>query len=170
MLELGLELFARVFIVDAGREPNVIKGRSAIGFGQRVIVRFGLLVVDLEESYADNLLTRGLCGEINGDTVIVADMTRSGHQDCTVGVARRDQALRHLSVSGPLYTRHRFHAFLGCVAAMGVANISRHSSEHSVGQWPVETQVACYARLESGRAITAHLPRSGERQIGRNDS
>ena len=74
-----------------------------------------------------NLLTRGLCGEINGDTVILADMTRSRHQDCTVRVAGCDQALRHLSVPGPLYTDHRFHAFLGCIAAMRIANISRHS-------------------------------------------
>src|SRR5437867_40056 len=170
MLELGFELFARVFVVDACREPNEIKGQSAIGIGQRVIVRFGFLVVDFEKSYADNLLTRGLCGEINGDTVIVPDMTRSGHQDCTVGVVRRDQALRHLSVSGPLYTNHQFHAFLGSVAAMRVAYISRDPSEHRLGRWPVETQVAYYPRLESRQAITAHLPRSGEWQIGRDDS
>jgi hypothetical protein len=30
-IELGLELFARVFVVDAGREPNVIKRKPAIG-------------------------------------------------------------------------------------------------------------------------------------------
>src|SRR5919109_267727 len=164
MLELGFELFARVFVVDACREPNIIKGQSAIG--QRVVARFGLLVVDFEESYADNLLTRGLCGEMNGDTVIVAHMTRSSHQDCTVGVARRDQALRHLSVPGPLYTDHRFHVFLGCIAAMGIANMTRHSSEHSVGQWPVQTQFVSYGRLKSREAITAHLPRGGARQIG----
>jgi len=32
-LELGLELFARVFVIDAWREPNVIERRSAIGVG-----------------------------------------------------------------------------------------------------------------------------------------
>ena len=57
MFELGFELFARVFVVHARREPNVIKGQSAIGIGQRVIVRFGLLVDNFEESYADNPLT-----------------------------------------------------------------------------------------------------------------
>ena len=75
MVELGFELFARVFIVDAWREPNVIKGQSTIG--QRVVARFGLLLVDFEESYADHLLTAGLCGEINGNTVILADMLSS---------------------------------------------------------------------------------------------
>ena len=51
---------------------------------------------------------------------------------------------------------------------MGAANISRHGSEHSVGQWPVQTQLASYRRLKS-QAVTAHFPRRGERQIGRDD-
>ena len=53
---------------------------------------------------------------------------------------------------------------------MGIANISRHNSEHSVGQWPVQTQLASYGRLKSRQAITGHLPRGGAGQIRRDDS
>ena len=52
---------------------------------------------------------------------------------------------------------------------MGIANISRHGREHSVGQRPVQTQFASYGWLKSRQAITAHLSSSGERQIRRDD-
>ena len=138
-IELGLEFFTRVFVVDAGREPNVIERQSAIGVSERVTLRFGLLLIDFDESDADRPLIRRLGPEINGNAVIVSDMTRSGDQDRAVGIARRDQALGHLSVPGPLHIHHRFHDFLGCVAAMSIAYISRHFSEYRFGRRTVET-------------------------------
>ena len=60
MIELGFELFTSVFVVDAGSEPNVIEWQSPIGVSGRVTLRFGLLLIDFDESDADHPLIRRL--------------------------------------------------------------------------------------------------------------
>src|ERR1044071_9095368 len=152
-LELGLELFTRVFVVDTRREPNVIERQLLVGVRQRIALRFDLLLIDFDESDADDALLRGLGPEVNGNAVIVSHMTRSRHQDRTVGMGCRNQALGHLSISGALDIHHRSDDSLGWVAAMSIAYISRHTREHGVGWRTIETELAHRPRIEGGQAI-----------------